>query len=62
MRATVESDTWIIALNNDASLIFYDFINAGNSFATGQPIIEEFDNEAAWLVRLAELGITPEEE
>jgi hypothetical protein len=29
---------------------------------SGQPIIEEFDNEADWLIRLAELGITPEEE
>ena len=60
MRLTVEADTWMIALNNDESLIFYDFINAGNAFATGQPIIEEYDNEADWLVRLAELGITPE--
>ena len=59
MRVTVEADTWMIALNNDASLIFYDFIGAGYWFANGQPIIEEYDNEADWLVRLAELGITP---
>jgi len=60
MRVTVEADTWMIALNNDASLIFYDFINAGNAFATGQPIVEEYNNEAEWLLRLKELGITPE--
>ena len=60
MRYTVEADTWMIALNNDASLIYYDFINAGNGFANGQPIIEEYDNEADWLIRLKELGITPE--
>ncbi len=60
MRVTVEADTWMIALNNDASLIYYDFINAGNGFGNGQPIIEEYDNEADWLVRLKELGITPE--
>ncbi len=50
----------MIALNNDASLIYYDFIGAGYWFANGQPIIEEYDNEADWLIRLAELGITPE--
>tara|TARA_R100000734_G_C3247080_1_gene49865 strand:- start:51 stop:233 length:183 start_codon:yes stop_codon:yes gene_type:complete len=60
MRVTVEADTWMIALNNDASLIYYDFINAGNAFATGQPIVEEYNNEAEWLLRLKELGITPE--
>ena len=26
----------------------------------GLPIFEEYDNEADWLVRLKELGITPE--
>jgi len=60
MRYKVESDTWMIALNNDASLIYYDFINAGNGFGNGQPIIEEYDNEADWIIRSKELGITPE--
>ena len=26
----------------------------------GLPIFEEYDNEADWLLRLEELGITPE--
>jgi hypothetical protein len=28
--------------------------------ATGQPIVEEYTNEADWVARLKELGITPE--
>lgn len=38
------------------------FTGDGTVLDSGQPIIEEFDNESDWLIRLAELGITPEEE
>ena len=41
--------------------IVYAFNATGNMLGCGQPIYEEYFNEAEWLERLAELGITPEE-
>jgi hypothetical protein len=60
MIKTPNIDTWFICRNEDNTVIHYFFNPANNQVGTGQPIIEEFDNEADWLERLKELGITPE--
>lgn len=60
MIKTPNIDMWLICLNEDLSVIHYFFNPAHVKYATGQPIIEEFTNEADWLERLKELGITPE--
>ena len=60
LRQTVDKDTWYIAHNEDLTIIHYGFCPEGTALDSGQPIIEEFDNEADWLIRLDELGITPE--
>lgn len=59
MIETPNIDTWFICRNEDNSVIHYFFNPANNQVGTGLPIIEEYDNEADWLVRLKELGITP---
>jgi hypothetical protein len=51
---------WFICRNEDLTVIHYFFNPANNQMDTGQPIVEEYTNEADWLIRLAELGITPE--
>lgn len=61
MIKTPNTDTWFIFRNEDNTVIHYTFVNANHEIATGQPIVEEFDNEADWIERLKELGITPEE-
>ena len=60
MTQTPNIDTWFICRNEDLAIIHYFFNPANHEMATGQPIVEEFDNEADWIIRLAELGITPE--
>lgn len=60
MTQTPNIDKWFICRNEDLSVIHYFFNEANNQFGTGQPIVEEFDNEAEWLTRLSELGITPD--
>ena len=60
MIKTPNIDTWFICGNEDLSVIHYFFHKANHEIATGQPIVEEYDNEADWLERLKELGITPE--
>ena len=58
-----EQDTWWIGRKEDmpSDQIVYAFNSAGIQLGCGQPIYEEFFNEADWLERLAELGVTPEE-
>ena len=60
MIETPNIDTWFICRNEDNTVIHYFFNPANNQVGTGLPIIEEYDNEADWLERLKELGITPE--
>ena len=59
---TVTQDTWFIAHNESLTVIHYGFCPTGTELDSGQPIIEEFDDEEDWLIRLDKLGITPEEE
>jgi hypothetical protein len=58
-----EQDTWWIGRKEDmpSDQIVYAFNAVGIQLGCGQPIYEEFFNEADWLERLAELGVTPEE-
>ena len=60
MTETPNIDMWFICRNEDLTVIHYFFNPANNEMNTGQPIIEEYTNEADWLERLKELGITPE--
>lgn len=60
MTETPNIDMWFICRNEDLTVIHYFFNPANNEMDTGQPIVEEFTNEADWLARLKELGITPE--
>lgn len=60
MTETPNIDMWFICRNEDLTVIHYFFNSANNEMDTGQPIVEEYTNEADWLERLKELGITPE--
>ena len=60
VHKTVDKDTWYIVYLEDKSKIFYGFCPNGTRLDSGMPIVEEYDNEADWLERLKELGITPE--
>ena len=51
----VEKDTWFIAHNN--TIFHPGHCKAGESFDTGMPILEEFDNEEEWKARAIELNI-----
>tara|TARA_R110000823_G_scaffold306847_1_gene429352 strand:+ start:1057 stop:1236 length:180 start_codon:yes stop_codon:yes gene_type:complete len=59
MKETPNIDIWFICRNEDLTVIHYFFNPANNEMDTGQPIVEEYTNEADWLERLKELGITP---
>jgi len=60
MKQVTTEDTWFIARNEDLTIIHYGFAPKGTDIDTGQPIVEEFDNEADWLARLLELNIIPD--
>ena len=62
VHKTVNTDTWYIVYLEDKSKIFYGFSPNGTRLDSGMPVVEEFNNEAEWSARLAELGITPEED
>ena len=61
---TPTQDTWWIgrAEGMQPDQIVYSFNATGVMLGCGQPIFEEYFNEAEWLERLAELGVilTPE--
>lgn len=56
---TPNKDTWWIgrAEGMQPEEIVYAFNVTGNMLGCGQPIFEEYFNEAEWLERLAELGV-----
>ena len=61
IKATTE-DTWYITYNNDKSIIHYGEALTGTSIDSGQPDNDPlYYDKADWLIRLAELGIDPEE-
>jgi len=55
-------DTWYISYNADKSVIHYGAATTGTCINSGQ-LFEDplYYNEEDWLVRLAELGIDPED-
>ena len=59
-----KKDTWWIGRkeNMPSDQIVYAFNSTGIELGCGQPIYEEFFNEADWLKRLDELGVIIEDE
>lgn len=55
MDKKVTQDTWYIAHNE--SIFHNGFCANGTQLSTGMPIVEEFDNEADYLIRCEELDI-----
>jgi len=55
-------DTYFIVMSIDESVIRYGMCPAGQVMQSGLPVLETFLTEAAWLIRLLELGIIPETE
>jgi|TARA_R100000773_G_scaffold3597_1_gene4254 hypothetical protein len=57
-----EQDTWFITYNEDKSIIHYGEALTGKSIESGQPDNDPlYYDKADWLIRLAELGVSPEE-
>ena len=61
MSYIVNKDTWFIA-HNSVDIFHYGFVEKDKALDTGQPILEEFDTEEEWLVRLSELNIDIEDD
>ena len=59
MDKKVTKDTWYIATDGD--IYHYGYCPKGTQLSTGLPTVEEYDNEADYLERLAELGIEIQE-
>jgi hypothetical protein len=53
---TVTEDTWFIA-HNGVDVFHFGFVPKDTQLDTGQPILETFDNEGDWLVRMDELNL-----
>ena len=62
VHKTVDRDIWYIVYLEDKSKIFYGFSPNGTRLDSGMPVAEEFNNEAEWLNRLAQLGVILTEE
>ena len=57
-----EQDIWFITYNDDKSIIHYGEGPTGTSIESGQPNNDPlYYDKADWLIRLAELGVDPEE-
>ena len=56
---TVDKDTWFIA-HNGIDVFHYGFSEKNTSIDTGQPILDQYDNELEYQVALGVLGITLE--
>ena len=48
---------WWIAKSEDDSVIHYGTVDENNIVETGQPILESYNNENDWLIRLQQLGV-----
>lgn len=55
MKKTYETTTYVICHGANNALHFSK-VNPGTTLHSGQPNIEEFDNEEAWKARVTELG------
>jgi hypothetical protein len=57
---TAEKKTWYIA-HNEMDVVHCGEVEAGQSLTTGQPVLETFESEIAWIARQIELGIPQED-
>ena len=57
---TADKPTWYIA-HNEMGIQHCGYLDAGQTVATGQPVLETFESEIAWIARQIELGIPQEE-
>jgi hypothetical protein len=55
----VLTDTWIIAKQEDNSIVHYGFAATGTRIDTGQPQLLEYESEVSWVAALVLLGIDP---
>jgi len=53
----VDKDTWFIA-HNGVDVFHYGFSEKNTCIDTGQPILDQYDNELDYQVALGVLGIT----
>lgn len=58
----VEKDTWFIAYTPNTDIVHYGFVSEGKQLDSGQPEIEYFDTEQAYIDRLNKFGITLDED
>lgn len=56
-----ESETWFVARCEDGETIHYGSVQPGQTMRTGQPVLETYPTEQAWLEALAVLGVDPNE-
>jgi len=63
MKEIKNKECWWIA-HNDADVVHFGRLEEGESVQTGQPNLEEFQDEESWKARIVELGgeLPPEEE
>lgn len=57
---TADKPTWYIA-TNQMDIYHAGYIDPGQTMTTGQPVLETFESEIAWIARQIELGIPQEE-
>ena len=57
---TADKKTWYIA-HNEMDVVHPGFIDTGQTVTTGQPVLETFESEIAWIARQIDLGIPQEE-
>jgi len=55
MEKVYSNEAYVICHNGE-DVIHPVKVQPGTNLATGQPYVEEFDDEASWLARLTELG------
>jgi len=53
---------WFVARNEDSTIVHYGRVCSATRMDTAQPTVEQYATEAEMLARLAELGVTTENE
>lgn len=57
---TADKPTWYIAANQ-MDVHHVGYLDAGQTVTTGQPVLETFESEIAWIARQIELRIPQED-
>lgn len=55
-----ESETWFVARCEDCVTVHYGSVKPDQTMRTGQPVLETYPTEQAWLEALAVLGVDPD--